>query len=106
MEELLAKSDAAVAEHDVEEVVDIDFQFHNTFGKAARNLFLLEFQEILLRLLGRYVYLGFQVEGNPEGAISDHRAILAALRAHDPDACEVAMRSHIHNGRERMRKAL
>ena len=106
MEELLVKSDAAAAEHDVEEVVDIDFRFHTTFGKAARNLFLLEFQEILLRLLGRYVYLGFQVEGNLEGAINDHRVILSALRTHDPDACEVAVRSHIGNGRERMRSAL
>ena len=61
---------------------------------------------MLLRLLARYVYLGFKHPGNPQGALSDHRQILAALQLHDADAAEVATREHIGNGRERMRKAL
>jgi DNA-binding GntR family transcriptional regulator len=106
MDELLARSDDAAAARDMEEVVDLDFQVHTTFGIASGNRFLLEFQEILLRLIARYVYLGFQSAGNAEGAIADHRGIVAALRTRDPDLCEAALRTHIRNGRERMRSAL
>ena len=106
MDELLARVGRGRRRRDMAEVVDLDFQFHTTFGIASGNRFLLEFQEMLLRLLARYVYLGFQRAGNAEGAIGDHRHIVAALRTRDPDACEAALRAHIRNGRERMRSAL
>jgi len=106
MDELLAQSDMAIADRDMEEVVDLDFKIHTAFGIASGNRFLLEFQGILLRLLARYVYLGFQGAGNAEGAMADHRNVVAALRTRDPDACEAALRAHIRNGRERMRSAL
>lgn len=104
--ELLARSDEAAAARDMAELVDLDFQIHTTFGAASGNRFLREFQETLLRLLARYIYLGFQRAGNAEGAIVDHRHIVDALRSRDPIACEAALHSHISHGRERMRSAL
>jgi len=106
LDELLARSDEAAAAQDMAELVDLDFQIHTTFGAASGNRFLLEFQEILLRLLARYIYLGFQRAGNAEGAIVDHRRIVAALRSRDPNVCEAALHTHITNGRNRMRSAL
>ena len=106
LRELLERSEAAVASGDVAEVVECDFYFHTTWGAASGNHLLLEFQSMLLRLLARYVYLGFQHPGNPEGAIDDHRQVYEALRHRDPDAAETAIRAHIQNGRERMRSAL
>jgi DNA-binding GntR family transcriptional regulator len=106
VEELLGRSLTAAAAEDVPEVVDCDFLFHTSWGAAAGNGLLLEFQTMLLRLLARYVFLGFQHPGNPQGAISDHTLIFEALRRRDPDAAEAAIRSHISNGRERMRRAL
>ena len=105
-EGLLERAQAGVETGDVPEVVDCDYLFHTTWGAAAGNHLLLEFQSMLLRLLARYVYLGFKHPGNPQGALGDHRQILAALKLHDADAAEVATREHIGNGRERMRKAL
>jgi DNA-binding GntR family transcriptional regulator len=106
LEELLARADAAVAHGTVPEVVECDFLFHVGYGAAAGNHLLLEFQTMILRLVGRYVYLGFARAGNAEGAISDHRQILDALRLRDPDTAEAAILTHIRNGRERMRRAL
>jgi DNA-binding GntR family transcriptional regulator len=105
-EELLRRSLAAAAAGDVPEVVDCDYLFHTSWGAATGNHLLLEFQAMLLRLLARYVYLGFQCPGNPEGAISDHTLVFEALCRRDPDAAEAAIRTHIANGRERMRRAL
>jgi len=106
LDALLVMSDEAAMAGDMAEVVDLDFQIHTTFGAAAGNRFLLEFQEMLLRLLARYIYLGFRRAGNSEGAIADHRRIVAALRSRDPDVCESALHAHIANGRNRMRSAL
>lgn len=105
-EELLERATAAAEAGDVPGVVDCDYLFHTTWGAAAGNHLLLEFQAMLLRLLARYVYLGFKHPGNAEGALEDHRRILAALTRHDADAAELAVRAHVANGRERMRKAL
>lgn len=105
-EEHLERATAAAEAGDIPEVVDCDYLFHTTWGAAAGNHLLLEFQSMLLRLLARYVYLGFSHPGNAGGALGDHRRILDALKAHDPDAAETALRAHIEHGRERMRRAL
>lgn len=106
LEDLLTRADDAVARGDVPEVVECDYLFHVGWGAASGNRLLLEFQSMIMRLVGRYVYLGFARAGNAEGAISDHRRILDALRLRDPDAAETAVLTHIGNGRERMRSAL
>lgn len=106
LDEVLQESDEAEAAGDLARVVGLDFLFHTTFGAATGNAYLLEFQEMLLRLLARFVYLGFARAGTAAGAIADHRRIVAALREGDPDAAEAAVRDHCHNGRERMRIAL
>ncbi|HJW76802.1 MAG TPA: GntR family transcriptional regulator [Thermoleophilia bacterium] len=103
---VLRESDEAEAAGDLARVVGLDFRFHTTFGAVAGNPFLLEFQEMLLHLLARFVYLGFARAGTAAGAIADHRRIVAALQARDADAAETAVRDHCHNGRERMRVAL
>jgi DNA-binding GntR family transcriptional regulator len=106
MDELLAQSGEAVIAGDMGEFVDLDFTIHAAIGSACGNRFLCEFQEMLLRLLSRYIYLAVRDEANAEGAIADHRRIVEALRARDPDACEESLRTHIENARERMRSAL
>jgi GntR family transcriptional repressor for pyruvate dehydrogenase complex len=99
-------SEEAEAAGDMARVVELDYQFHATFGAAAGNALLLEFQETLLHLLARFVLLGFKRVGAAAGAIGDHRRLADALRSRDPDAAEAAARDHCHNGRERMRIAL
>ena len=106
LDQVMVEAAAAEAAGELARIVDLDFQTHTIFGAAAGNRFLLEFQETLLRLLARYVYLGFRRAGTASGAIDDHRHIVEALRGHDPDVVEAAVRTHIHNGRNRMRAAL
>lgn len=37
--------------------------------------------------------------GRPAEALEEHKCIVAALRAHDPDAAEAAMRAHLRSSR-------
>ena len=106
LDRVIVESDNAEAAGELAQVVDLDFQMHTILGAATGNHLLLEFQETLLRLLARYVYLGFRRAGTARGAIEDHRLIVEALRGRSPEAAEAAMRSHVHNGRNRMRAAL
>ncbi len=46
------------------------------------------------------------MEGRATMALQEHHAILDALAAHDPDAAERAMRTHIHNARLHARLVL
>lgn len=106
LDELVNRSEEAEAAGDLAQVVDFDFEIHHALGTASGNRFLTEFHGIVLRLLARYVYLGFQRAGTAAGANSDHRRIVNALRDRDFAEAEAAVRDHQHKGRDRMRAAL
>ena len=81
--------------------------FHDAIAGAVRNRYFhgpLEELQDSLALLGPTT---FAVEGRPEAAIAEHRAILDAISIHDPDAAEKAAREHIRSAlaiRLRMQK--
>ncbi len=106
LDELLRLSDEAEAAGDFEQVVELDFTFHNVIAGASSNHFLIEFHDTLHRLSTRFVFLGFKRAGTATGAIADHRAMVAALRARDADRAEAAGRDHCHHARERMMAGL
>lgn len=88
----------------VAEMARLNRLLHDAIVRAARNRFLDdalgEFQDGVA-LLGATT---FGVEGRPGPAASEHRAIVAAIAARDPDAAEAAARHHIREAlRARMR---
>jgi DNA-binding GntR family transcriptional regulator len=78
-----------------------DDDYHFTIAKAARC-------ERLEKMLLDEVYYQLRIHrlrsstrpGRARRALSEHREILAALVARDPDAAEATMRRHIRNARE------
>ena len=89
---------------DVVDMARLNRRFHDCIVRAARNRFL---DTSLAELQDGLVLLGpttFGVEGRPVPASLEHRAIVAALAAADPDAAERAARAHIREAlRARMR---
>lgn len=87
--------DMAAAHDDPERIYHANRHFHSVLLNAARNRFLIRSVEAVqktLLILGRST---LEEADRARGAISEHRAILSALRAHDGDAAEAAMRTHI-----------
>ncbi|MBB4104465.1 GntR family transcriptional regulator [Allorhizobium borbori] len=75
----------------------INKQFHGTIAGAVRNRFFhspLEELQDFLALLGSTT---FSVAGRAEPAADEHRRILEAIAARDPDAAEAAARDHIRS---------
>ena len=107
LDELLEASDVARASGDRMGSADADWQLHCEIAEATGNPFLVDVSAGLHRLASRFVYYVYgRASGAESGALDDHRVIVEALRAHDPDRAEQAAADHYRNARNRMRAAL
>lgn len=77
-----------------------DFDFHFRIAKASGNDLLISMVcGDLYDLLRVYRYKSSTMKGRANAALKEHRDIVVALRARDPEAAERSMRTHISNGR-------
>ncbi|MEQ8816952.1 MAG: GntR family transcriptional regulator [Thalassobaculum sp.] len=77
-----------------------DLDFHYRIVRASGNDRLVQMlDEELYSLLRLYRQRLSTRPGRPAQALEEHRRVLAALEARDPDAAEAAMRAHIQSSR-------
>jgi DNA-binding FadR family transcriptional regulator len=76
-------------------VVAYDSAFHVAIASATGNRTLLELVRSLNDTLRASRELSFHPASAAQQAISDHVAILSAIRGNDPAAASVAMRNHL-----------
>jgi len=78
-----------------------NFDFHYQIALASGNQRLIDLLcgdiWCIMRL---YRYPGILSRGRTPLGQADHEAILDALEAHDPDACELVMRKHLAHAQE------
>ncbi|MFV0333741.1 MAG: GntR family transcriptional regulator [Tropicimonas sp.] len=104
LEELEALNRLLADAGDAAAALSLNRQFHSTLLHAARNRFLHRSMESLhkaMMILGPTTLAGAE---RLEGAVEEHDAILAALRARDAAEAENLMRTHIEAG-QRVRLA-
>ena len=87
-----------------------DFQFHMEVARATGNRHFAD----LMTYLGAMIIPRTRVntpQSAPEGRLSylqrvhgEHETIFAAIRSRDADAARAAMRTHLSNSRERLRR--
>ncbi len=108
LRDLATRFEAAAGVIDVAAMAHLNRSFHECVVRAARNRFL---DTSLGELQDGLVLLGpttFGLEGRPAPAALEHRAIVVAIAAADPDEAERAARAHIREAlraRVRMRTA-
>jgi GntR family transcriptional repressor for pyruvate dehydrogenase complex len=85
---------------------ELDIALHDALCAAANNFLLLQYMNIA-STLGR---VSRERTGGlrevREAALRDHRRLLEALRAHDPEAAERAMRDHLDHVEEGLGSAI
>ena len=101
----------AAAIHAASDAVPSDFQFHMEVANATGNRHFAD----LMTYLGTRIIPRTRVNTAalaPEGreaylgkVHTEHENIYNAIRNHDPDAARAAMRLHLSNSRDRLRKA-
>jgi len=100
-----------VAIHADSDAVPSDFQFHMEVARATGNRHFAE----LMTYLGTMIIPRTRLKtaaSAPEGRLPylervhhEHENILEAIRRQEPEAARAAMRTHLSNSRERLRRA-
>jgi DNA-binding GntR family transcriptional regulator len=94
LEKVLATMRSAASRGDHRAAVAADFAFHFTIVKASGNWLLRQFWERMQ--LATTTLLTVAKSHHSLNEIAErHAPVLEALRAHDPEAAEAAMRRHI-----------
>ncbi|MGA8222494.1 MAG: FadR/GntR family transcriptional regulator [Candidatus Acidiferrales bacterium] len=75
--------------------VEEDTEFHYAVASAAKNSVVLKVVDVFMDLLRESRERSLQVEGRLQKSFLGHKRILSAVRRHDGDAAENAMRRHI-----------
>lgn len=74
-----------------------DYKFHDLIWNAARNAFLKRIGQSLNVMGLEFRKRASETEGVLQQSIRDHRQLLEALRARDPDAAAAAAAQHMRN---------
>jgi len=109
MRQALAGFSTAIAESG--DALAPDFQFHLEIARATQNVHFLELMNYLGTMIiprARLNTAKVAGEGRREylqRVNTEHENILNAIANHDPEAARAAMRTHLANSRERLRRA-
>ncbi len=83
-----------------------DNEFHRILAQATHNALLLTFVDSIVGLLREQRQHIFSVAGGAARGQQHHKAILEAIRHHEPETARAAMRAHLHQVRTDVATAL
>lgn len=98
MEALLQGLEPALAQGDIdsEAAMDVDINFHRVIARASGNPALEALIEALAsRTIRGRMWRAIKEQGAVQGAQAEHTAILAELKAHEPDRARIRMATHL-----------
>ena len=79
-----------------------DVELHKNITQAAQNPILSRIIDSISKLSFASRRRTVEISGIREQTIEDHRAIVAALRAHDPEGAQQAMLRHLNNVEQKL----
>lgn len=101
LEDCLAKSLQTAEDPDA--FLQADLELHKKIAAAARNPVLQRFMDSISQLgLASRARTNY-IPGLTKQSALDHQAIVAALKAHDPQAARQAMRQHLDNVEQKLK---
>lgn len=104
MENILLRQEAKVRAGAVG--LEEDSQFHYAIAMASNNAAILKVVDVLMDMLRETRERSLQAEGRQEKSLAGHHRILSALKQGDAVAAEAAMRWHLREVENMIRKTL
>jgi DNA-binding GntR family transcriptional regulator len=95
MEEILARSQAAIGDKRL--LNQINWELHYAIYHAGQNRFLLKSIEAISDAMALLRGAHHIPDDRPAQLYAEHKRIIDAIRARDPEAAETAARDHIKN---------
>jgi len=102
LEEILKRSEEALEKNDIDELVKLNTQFHETLYRRCGNHKLLELIKDLRDQFFRFRTSILRIKGMPRVSIEDHYKMLELMRKGESQAVEKLVREHIGRGKERL----
>jgi GntR family transcriptional regulator, rspAB operon transcriptional repressor len=96
----------AIADRDVNSMMLLDREFHLLLASASKNSELGEIVRKLNERSLRFWFISFTTPDHHNSFQKQHEDILDAIRSHDADAAESAMRAHIESFRRSVARQL
>ena len=106
MGRILDESEKAASRSDTRRQMALDSDFHSVLSRAAKNLVLADFMRTLHDRSLRFWFISLRDPAHHIAVKEQHRAILEAIKARDPDAAGNAIRSHIESFRTNIMRHL
>jgi DNA-binding GntR family transcriptional regulator len=95
LEMIVQESEKVAERHDVEQMMLLDREFHDTLARAAGNTVLADVLRNLHERSLRFWFISLRDADHHRKVVAQHRAILKALKSRQAPAAEAAMREHI-----------
>lgn len=102
LEEILKRSEEALEKNDIDELVKLNTQFHETLYRRCGNHKLLELIKDLRDQFFRFRTSILRIKGMPRVSIEDHYKMLELMRKGESQAVEKLVREHIGRGKKRL----
>ena len=95
LQEIVESSEKSMENRNVEQMMLLDREFHDTLARAAKNSVLADVLRNLHERSLRFWFISLRAADHHRDVLAQHRAIVEALQSRQPDAAEAAMRDHI-----------
>jgi len=95
LQDIVDASDKVTEKRNVEQMMLLDREFHDTLARAAKNAVLADVLRNLHERSLRFWFISLRDPDHHRNVLAQHRAIVKALQRRQPEAAEAAMRDHI-----------
>ncbi len=106
MERYLVGKAEAIANNDMERLVDVDTKFHDLIYQASRNERLSNIINNLREQIQRCRATSLSVPGRMDESLLEHRAIVEAIQSRDAQLARQVAQDHIENAENIMMESL
>jgi DNA-binding GntR family transcriptional regulator len=100
---LLAQMKSLLKDGDLLRVSDVNARLHRRLLEISRNQTAIRLTATLNSQLVRFQFRTILAPGRAPQSLAEHTAVVDAVAAHDPDAAEQAMRTHLLHVMETIR---
>ena len=104
--DILARAAQWIDVRNSEQLMLLDREYHNVLALASKNHVLADTLSKLHDRSLRFWFISLNRPGHHAHVHKQHEAILAAIRDHDPDGAEQAMRIHIEEFRTNLTRSI
>lgn len=106
MAQVLKRTGRAIDDRDIHTMMSLDREFHLLLARATKNFELAEVLRKLNERSLRFWFISFTTPDHHHSFQQQHEAIFEAVRSHDGDEAERAMRAHIEAFRKSVARQL